>query len=328
VILIVSNIGDDTATYFEETLKKSSDGYVRINTEDLAQCAITQHLPQCPSIDRFTINGRALALDAVTGVYYRRPGRPRLSVSQEFTRFEPWLRAELQHAWAGALAGLQHATWINRPHRVAAASYKIEQMTRAHGRGLLCPEAVVTQDPEVAEKFCRRHSWQVITKPLSHGELRGGPNEPDLLLYTSALRENTSSALERVREMPTLFQRRIEKACDVRVTIVHETCIAIRLLSQENVFSQIDCRREDMRDMRYERTTLPERLKDQLVALVRSYGLMFAAIDLIEDMAGGFWFLELNPGGQWAWLDEHVDGAISHALRAALLSESGVETAS
>jgi D-alanine-D-alanine ligase-like ATP-grasp enzyme len=36
---------------------------------------------------------------------------------------------------------------------------------------------------------------------------------------------------------------------------------------------------------------------------MKHYGLRFAAIDFVVDVEGQWFFLEINPGGQWAWLD-------------------------
>jgi glutathione synthase/RimK-type ligase-like ATP-grasp enzyme len=69
-----------------------------------------------------------------------------------------------------------------------------------------------------------------------------------------------------------------------------------------------------MRGMRYSLFDLPEDLAQRLIALTRSYRLHFAAIDLALDPTGRYWFLELNPAGQWAWLEEITKAPISDAL--------------
>lgn len=51
--------------------------------------------------------------------------------------------------------------------------------------------------------------------------------------------------------------------------------------------------------------------------MTHSYGLRFAAIDLARRTDGGYTFFELNPNGQWAWV-EQMTGL---PLRAALANE-------
>ena len=54
--------------------------------------------------------------------------------------------------------------------------------------------------------------------------------------------------------------------------------------------------------VRYASDRVPLYIKNALTSLVRSYGLRFAAIDMM--VTGDDWqFLEINPNGQWAWLD-------------------------
>jgi glutathione synthase/RimK-type ligase-like ATP-grasp enzyme len=73
-----------------------------------------------------------------------------------------------------------------------------------------------------------------------------------------------------------------------------------------------------MRHVSYAVRQLPQELEESLLRLTRSYDLAFAAIDLIRDTAGEFWFLELNPAGQWAWIEEHTGLPIAASLASAL----------
>ncbi len=55
-------------------------------------------------------------------------------------------------------------------------------------------------------------------------------------------------------------------------------------------------------------------------ALVRALNLRFGAIDLVR-CDGKVWFLEINPTGEWAWL-EHVFGdRIASAIADELTAE-------
>jgi glutathione synthase/RimK-type ligase-like ATP-grasp enzyme len=158
------------------------------------------------------------------------------------------------------------------------------------------------------------HEWQVVAKPVGHGEVKGDNGETDSWVYTNLVTTDFRLSLPLVANCPTLFQQYIPKVLDVRVTVVGDKCISVALHSQENKESTIDCRRENMRHMRYSQIELPEPLAINLVALTRSYGLWFAAIDLALDETGEYWFLELNPAGQWAWLEQITGVPISEAI--------------
>jgi glutathione synthase/RimK-type ligase-like ATP-grasp enzyme len=49
---------------------------------------------------------------------------------------------------------------------------------------------------------------------------------------------------------------------------------------------------------------LPTQIEERCIALVEAYGLSFGAIDLVRRTSGEYVFLELNPNGQWAWVEQ------------------------
>jgi glutathione synthase/RimK-type ligase-like ATP-grasp enzyme len=61
-------------------------------------------------------------------------------------------------------------------------------------------------------------------------------------------------------------------------------------------------------------TNLPTEIDSRCIDIVSSFGLTFGALDLIETPAGEFVFLELNPNGQWAWIEMGNSQPISDAI--------------
>src|SRR5215212_7017013 len=56
----------------------------------------------------------------------------------------------------------------------------------------------------------------------------------------------------------------------------------------------------------YELFDLPERVQAGLHRLMHSFEINFASIDMIVTPDGEFVFLDLNPNGQWLWLEEEL----------------------
>ena len=50
------------------------------------------------------------------------------------------------------------------------------------------------------------------------------------------------------------------------------------------------------------------------MALVKALGLCFGAIDLVLTPDGRYVFLEINPSGQWEWIESLTGLPISEAL--------------
>lgn len=313
MILIVSNARDATADFLQERMVTSDVSFFRLNTELLPQVRLRMRPSAGQLSGGFKVGERYIRLDEIGAVYYRRPIMP--AVDGEFSSgLRAWMQNEYRRAWGGLLLALNRLRWVNHPLAISGASYKTEQLARAQRIGLRVPDTVVTTEPEEALEFCEQRDWNVIVKPLGHGEIRGEDGESDWLVYTNALRRELEVKLPSVAHCPTMFQKRIDKVIDIRVTVVDDRCIAVALHSQEQPISRIDCRRNNMVGMRYSLIELPTTLSDMLVTLTASYDLHFAAIDLAQDTGGDYWFFELNPGGQWAWLEQKIGAPISAAL--------------
>lgn len=312
MILLLSNAQDVTTDHFAAYLRASQVPFVRLDTEDLLDQTV------CFAVDEGTygwidIEGDRLALGEVDAVYYRRPVAPRSpdGVAPGVAR---WVTNEARNTWGGLLAALPDVIWVNHPMAISRANYKAEQLSRAAAAGLAVPDTLMTNDVDAAAAFCDKHDWDVIVKPIGHGEILGDTPDDDYLVYTNLLRSGDVASLANVQHCPTLFQAHVRKEVDIRVTVVGDAVHAIALHSQEHEWSRVDCRRQNMEEMRYSAITLPDPLADALVTYVKSYDLVYGAIDLVRNREGEYWFLELNPAGQWAWLEQLGYANISASL--------------
>jgi hypothetical protein len=94
-----------------------------------------------------------------------------------------------------------------------------------------------------------------------------------------------------------LFQQRVDKVADARVTVIGDHVFTVRIDS-------------DLLDWRtdYDRVTCtpmepPPDLTAALYRYLSFFGLVFGCFDFAIDREGQWWFLECNPSGQWAWLE-------------------------
>ena len=142
------------------------------------------------------------------------------------------------------LASLSDLKWMNHPLAISQAAYKPEQLARAGDHDLLIPETLITSEPSEAEKFCREYGWQVVAKPIGHGEVRDGNGQTQYCAYTNMVSPDCLASLSLVANCPTLFQQYIRRPMRHQATVVGDQCIGVALPSQENTESKIDCRRE------------------------------------------------------------------------------------
>jgi glutathione synthase/RimK-type ligase-like ATP-grasp enzyme len=143
-------------------------------------------------------------------------------------------------------------------------------------------------------------------KTLSGGTV--GQDDEMLQIFTSAIKASDHAAFDRVRLAPVLLQERIPKRHDIRVTVVDEWLVAVSMDPSDVPDATDDWRRARTEELNPQPHQLPPEIQRRCIALVRALDLRFGAIDLIETSDGEYGFLEINPNGQWAWLDLEVQG--------------------
>jgi glutathione synthase/RimK-type ligase-like ATP-grasp enzyme len=109
--------------------------------------------------------------------------------------------------------------------------------------------------------------------------------------------------LDSVALAPNIFQPYVSKAAELRCVVIGEKIFSARIDSQANASTSKDWRGGDYQ---LEPFSLPERVEASILRLVDSFGINFASLDMILTPEGEFVFLELNPNGQWLWLEQDL----------------------
>jgi glutathione synthase/RimK-type ligase-like ATP-grasp enzyme len=71
---------------------------------------------------------------------------------------------------------------------------------------------------------------------------------------------------------------------------------------------------------------LPPEIQDKCVRLVEQLELSYGAIDMVLTPEGRYVFLEINPNGQYLWIEEQTGMPISAALCDLLMDQSKGES--
>jgi glutathione synthase/RimK-type ligase-like ATP-grasp enzyme len=66
-------------------------------------------------------------------------------------------------------------------------------------------------------------------------------------------------------------------------------------------------------------TELPRALEGALLELMRRLGLVYGAIDLRRRADGEYLFFEVNPAGQWLFVEQRTGQPIADAVAAELM---------
>ena len=109
-----------------------------------------------------------------------------------------------------------------------------------------------------------------------------------------------------------MTQQRISTRRHVRLTVVDGTMFAALIESPH-----LDWRR-DTDACRYKIVDTPVEVAGPVRRLMALLRLRCAALDFAVDQAGRWWFLEVNPNGQWLWIEHATGLPIAAAIAAAL----------
>jgi hypothetical protein len=300
MLLIISNSQDVTADYLVTKIRQAGQKYVRFDTDAFIDDAAFGFEVGSP---RLTIAGSDYRPEEFSTVWYRRPERLKWSQVDE----TPEGKVALDE-WAEALeaffAHIPAVRWMNLPSLNVAASHKLEQLTVAVKIGFSVPRTLVTQEQSKVRRFFDDCGGRIVAKPMSVGHVERPGDGNDSLIYTNRVTREHLLDLSDLAHCPTLFQEYVQKATDVRITVLDQENHAVELVALDpNGSQRCDIRRNNMDDVKYRTIALPQSVDNAVRAIVRHYGLRFAAIDMAVTTSGEWIFFEVNPNGQWAWLD-------------------------
>lgn len=225
-----------------------------------------------------------------------------------------------------ALPQMLSCFWLSDPDAVRIASRKPCQLMVAKRLGFLTPLTITTNSPAETEKFVTAAQRDIACKALwTPGitlEREGG--EVGITLYTRRLKpSDVIGSISSVKNCPMIFQEYIEKAFELRITVVGKQVFACAIHSQESSRAREDWRRYDLANTPHEQYELPADIKEKCVQLVADLGLQFGCIDMIVTPAGDYVFLEINANGQWLWIEHITKMPISEAIIELLVNPPG-----
>jgi hypothetical protein len=114
---------------------------------------------------------------------------------------------------------------------------------------------------------------------------------------------------ESVQLTPVLFQRYVPAVCDLRVTVIGE-----RLFAAAARAEQYDADIRFNVDAKYQAHDLPAGVQGKLFGLMRRLGLEYGAADFRLTPEGEYVFLEVNPAGQFLYIEKATEQPIAAAL--------------
>lgn len=243
-------------------------------------------------------------LRTVSAVWYRR-----VAIGQRIpAAMDPQLRRsaiEESKATVYGLIATMEAFHLDHVHRVRRAEHKPLQLQIARQVGLRVPRTLITNDPAVVRAFAQECTDGMVMKTLTSFSIDVGTGEQ--AVFTNRIGPEDLEHLDELRYCPSVFQEELPKARELRCTIVGDRVFTAAIDSQRSERARVDWRRDGIGLIdRWEPYGLPAEVEQRLLALMRRLGLNYGAADLIVTPQGEHVFLEVNPNGEFYWLDRHL----------------------
>jgi glutathione synthase/RimK-type ligase-like ATP-grasp enzyme len=309
VILVATNERDLTSDYVVLELRRRDLQFTRLNTETLSRGRVQFQATSDRSGWEIEIDNKIIHLSDIRAGYFRRPGTPKAPINVSRKAERRYCEAEWSAILGFALYSIE-SRWLNSPQNIFLAENKPLQLRKAADIGLNIPDTIVTNSFEEASRFVRR--GPAICKPLKSALI--GEADDERVIFTTRINSLPSSIEASIEAAPFIVQREIKKRFDIRATVVGDNVFSAAIHSQIREETTTDWRKGSHTDLPHEAYELPKDVADGCIRLTRALGLKFGAIDLILDLSGKFWFLEINPNGQWAWIENRTGLPITRAI--------------
>lgn len=290
-ILIITSSVDYTVDYI---IKKYSDQYefFRVNVDMFDKYIFNYSYEYGFNIKNKYWNILEKDIDAI---YYRKPLLPDLS------EYEDIYRNMISRDIISYINGLVDAfsgKVLSKPNILKKTENKVYQMKIAKKVGFQIPKSIIGTSVQTINKLIEVKS---IIKPLTTGKIVS--NDKCEIIQTSLI---NSKIDEDISLTPLYIQQYIEKNYEVRVTIINNSIFAVKI----EPFNDIDWRINQEKN-KYSLIDIPVSIKNKCINMLKIMNLKFGAFDFIVNKNNQYIFLEVNPNGQWLWLEEKLGIGIS-----------------
>ncbi|MGS2765298.1 hypothetical protein [Sinomicrobium sp. M5D2P9] len=197
------------------------------------------------------------------------------------------------------------AYWIPKNNRTSVN--KLQILQTAIEVGLKVPETIITTSKKTLSQFWNLNNKLIISKAIEDFSVYDIP--PNMILQPMYTKLVSEDYLDQVADsfFPTLFQEYIEKEHEYRVIYFEGKVYASLILSQENDETVIDSRQASTLESspRIMPIELPKEINLKVNEFMKKINLNIGAIDLLYGKNGEYYFLEVNPVGQFEAYSRH-----------------------
>ncbi len=290
---------------FFEYLKTKNIPYFRLNSDHM------NHLQKISINENFfeltDESGNKINSDEIKGVWHRKAWK--ISVPEELDEdYEKIFLKEYASLRYNLFTILEHAAWINPfENEKKVDGNKMLQLNIAEKHQLTIPKTIFSNDAEKIKAFFHENCNGKMVAKL-HGVLSKSMGGEDLV-STNIIDGDSLEFISDIAYCPMIFQPYIEKEYELRIVYVDGEFFPGKINNSENADWRVT--QENFFWSAYD---LPENIKVSLSSMMKEMGLYLGAIDMIKSRDGGYYFLEVNPQGEWGMLQKELRFPIAERI--------------
>jgi hypothetical protein len=321
-ILIVTAPHDEPAKRVEHELRRRGAEVSRLDYADFPSAArVSVEFDDAGGELQLRLREQQIDLRRLEGIWYRKPGAPGASCNIA----DPAVRELVENDCVDFLTSLWDLAGCRalpgRPSLMINSQRKAPQLQRARALGFIVPPTLFTNDPQEFIAFYRKHNGKLVSKITGAIDMQRYVGD-DFCRYTEVVSTRDVAYAQSVAHCPIIFQAYVPKRLELRITVVGSRVFAAEIHSQATNRTAHDYRRYDLNATPHRIHELPVQVAQRCVRLVQDLGLLYGAIDMILTPDGRYVFLEINPSGEYGWIEDLTGMPISAAIAEVLLGTS------
>lgn len=287
-ILIISTKYDFSTDYICIELHKRKEKYLRINRDEFKKYHVIFNINK--EYLEIHVNDKKYYIDKhLKSVYYRAPTYFRETYMKQFSTEEQLYNSQWM-SFVRNLTLFENALWVNSPNDTFKAENKLLQLKYANDIGFLIPHTIVTNSNKY--QFTDDKAIKSLDTALFTID------DKEAFLYTNIMDCQEYSKFD-ISLCPIVIQENLHPKIDYRVTVVNKTIYAVKIVKNGKGIDG-DWRKEK-NNIDFIPIKLPIDIDLKCIAILEKFNLVFGGIDLIY-YNNSFYFIEINPTGEWAWL--------------------------
>ncbi len=319
VLIITHTQDNESIEMVSEAISRRGDVAIRFDT-DRFPTEVQLELLYSGDTERLILaqDGARFDLAEVSGVWYRRlhvGGKIPTQMDEQFRN------ASIQEARVtifGLITSLR-AFHLDSIPVIRRVENKQLQLQVAREIGLDTPRTLITNQPAAVRAFAKTCETGIITKMMASFAIYDERGE-ERVVFTNPVSEADLADLDGLKFCPMTFQELLPKQLELRVTIVGKQVFCASVDSQQLDKAKFDWRKEGIALLdAWKPYTLPVEVEAKLLQFMEHFGLHYGAIDIIVTPSGRYVFLEVNPVGEFFWLEKFAGLPISAAIADMLL---------